>query len=182
VEETVKQMAYFDPLTGLPNRLLLSDRAEQALSGASRYGRKTAIMIIDIDYFKKVNDTYGHSAGDQILQDMASRFSNSVRKVDTVSRLGGDEFIVLLPEILGDDTPEMIAQRITGAVSVPFNISGKEITLSTSIGIAVFPDDAPELNQLIKCADTAMYHVKQSGRNGCIRYRADMDPHAADNL
>jgi diguanylate cyclase (GGDEF)-like protein len=104
-----------------------------------------------------------------------------VRKVDTVSRLGGDEFIVLLPEILGDDTPEMIAQRIIGAVSVPFNISGKEITLSTSIGIAVFPDDAPALHQLIKCADAAMYHVKQSGRNGCCRYRTDIDPQAPGN-
>jgi diguanylate cyclase (GGDEF)-like protein/PAS domain S-box-containing protein len=175
MEDTVKQIAYYDALTGLPNRLLLGDRAEQALSSSMRYSRKTAIMVIDIDRFKQVNDTYGHPAGDQVLQDISLRFSSSVRKVDTVSRLGGDEFIVLLPEISSGDTLEIIAGRIIQAVSVPFSISGKEIVLSVSIGIAVFSQEISGLNELIKNADMAMYAVKQQGRNGYRIYNADME-------
>ena len=181
MEDTVKQIAYYDPLTGLPNRLLFSDRADQALSSASRYGRKTAIMVIDIDNFKQVNDTYGHPTGDQVLQEISLRFSSSVRKVDTVSRLGGDEFTVLLPEISSGETLEIIAGRIMQAVSVPFNISGKEIVLSVSIGIAVFSQKVSGLNELIKNADMAMYAVKQRGRNGYRIYNANVNAQRDSN-
>jgi diguanylate cyclase (GGDEF)-like protein len=181
MEDTVKQIAYYDPLTGLPNRLLLSDRAEQALSSSVRYGRKTAVMVIDIDNFKHVNDTYGHPTGDQVLQDISVRFSSSVRKVDTVSRLGGDEFIVLLPEISSNETLEIIAGRIMQSVSVPFSISGQEVALSVSIGIAVFSQELSGLNELIKNADMAMYAVKQQGRNGYRIYNTSTDTQPDDN-
>lgn len=181
MEDTVKQIAYYDPLTGLPNRLLFSDRAEQALSSSIRYGRNMAVMIIDVDNFKQVNDTYGHGAGDQVLQDISIRFSSSVRKVDTVSRLGGDEFIVLLPEIAGGETAEIIARRIMKAVSIPFNVPEKEIVVSVSIGIAIFSQEVSGLNELIKDADMAMYAVKQQGRNGYRIYNTGTDTQRDNN-
>lgn len=174
MEDTIKHFAFYDPLTGLPNRLLFNDRAEHALSSASRYGRKVAVMVMDIDHFKLVNDTYGHSAGDQVLQDMALRFTSSVRKVDTVSRLGGDEFVVLLPEIPDENMPATIAQRIIDAMSLPFVIQEKDITLSVSIGISLYPEDADDLNLLVKYADRAMYHAKRNGCNNYQRYTAAM--------
>ncbi|MBN1375627.1 MAG: diguanylate cyclase [Dehalococcoidia bacterium] len=180
-KDLIKRYAYYDQLTGLPNRLLFSDRAEQALSRAQRYNRKIAIMIIDIDDFKKVNDTYGHSAGDQVLQDISLRFSSAVRRVDAVSRLGGDEFLVLLPELMEEDTTSHIAQRIVQALSLPCNISGKDVNLSSSIGLAVFPDYASSVDQLVKYADWAMYTAKQAGRNGYRRYSADMNSQYTKN-
>jgi diguanylate cyclase (GGDEF)-like protein/PAS domain S-box-containing protein len=174
MEDAVKQIAYYDPLTGVPNRALFNDRAEIALEEASRFKRKLAVLVIDLDKFKDINDTYGHDAGDQVLQDIAVRISSAVRRIDTVSRLGGDEFIVLLPEIAGEETAQVVAQRIMDGVARPFLCSGHEFQITISIGIAVFPDDALELKTLVKYSDTAMYHVKQTGRNGYTRYRTGM--------
>jgi len=179
MEDAVKQIAYYDPLTGLPNRALFNDRVEIALKEASRYQRKLALLIIDLDKFKDINDNYGHDIGDQVLQNIAVRISNAVRKIDTVSRLGGDEFIVLLPEINGEETVLVIAQRIMASASPVFLCRGQECHVTISIGIATYPEDALELNALIKCSDTAMYYVKQNGRNGYARYRPDMGESAS---
>jgi diguanylate cyclase len=141
---------------------------------AGRYKRMLAVMVIDIDRFKHVNDTYGHAAGDQVLQEISVRLSNSVRKIDTVSRLGGDEFLVLLPEVTGEVGLDAIAQRIMESVLKPFTVSGKEIKLTVSIGLAMYPGDGFDLDVLIKNADLAMYQVKQTGRNGYRRYTVDM--------
>jgi diguanylate cyclase (GGDEF)-like protein/PAS domain S-box-containing protein len=174
VEEAIRQMAFYDQLTGLPNRTLFADRAGMALSVAGRYKRMLAVMVIDVDRFKRVNDTYGHAAGDQVLQDISLRFSTSVRKVDTVSRLGGDEFLVLLPEISGEETLDTVSRRIMEAVFKPFQVSGNEIKLTVSIGMAIYPGDGFDLDLLIKNADIAMYQVKQAGRSGYRRYTLDM--------
>jgi diguanylate cyclase (GGDEF)-like protein/PAS domain S-box-containing protein len=173
-EETIKYIAYYDQLTALPNRALFTDRAELALSSAGRHKRMLAIMVLDIDMFKKVNDTYGHAAGDQVLQEISIRFSNSVRKVDTVARLGGDEFIMLLPEISGEQTVDTVIQRIMEALREPFNIDEKELRLTVSIGAAIYPGDGFNFDTLMRNADTAMYQVKRSGRNGYQRYSVDM--------
>lgn len=175
MEEAVKQIAYFDPLTGLPNRNLFSDRAELALEEARRFNRKMGLLIIDVDKFKDINDTYGHDIGDTVLQDTAIRLSGAVRKIDTVSRLGGDEFIVLLPEISGDDTIRAVAGRIMDVMRRNFNCKGQDRPVTVSIGAAIYPDDADDLVSLIKRADMAMYSVKQSGRNGFARYKASME-------
>ncbi len=176
VEEAIKQIAYYDPLTGLPNRSLFSDRAEIALGEATRYNRRLAVMIMDLDRFKEVNDKYGHGAGDQLLQDLAVRLTTVVRKVDTVCRLGGDEFMVLLPEISGEDIVDGVALRILNATAAPFMLgtSGDYITITISIGLAIYPEDGEELSQLIKSADAAMYSVKQRGHNGFARYSPGM--------
>jgi diguanylate cyclase (GGDEF)-like protein/PAS domain S-box-containing protein len=174
MEDAVKQIAYYDPLTGLPNRALFNDRAEIAIEEASRYKRKLALLVLDLDKFKNINDTYGHDAGDQVLQDMAVRISSAVRKIDTASRLGGDEFIVLLPEIPGEETAQVVSERIINGAARPFFCCGHEIKVTISVGIAVYPDDALELKALVKCSDTAMYYIKQNGRNGYTRYRPDM--------
>ncbi|MGD0353933.1 MAG: histidine kinase N-terminal 7TM domain-containing protein [Dehalococcoidia bacterium] len=173
-EEAIKQIAYYDPLTGLPNRSLFSDRAGIALAEAGRYKRKLAIMIVDLDRFKAVNDTFGHDAGDQVLQDIAARLTHAVRKVDTVSRLGGDEFLVLLPEIADEEIVDRIAHRIIREVATPFNFNANDIHLSISLGISLYPEDSQDLNSLVKYADTAMYYVKQTGRNGYARYSENM--------
>ncbi|MGA9049360.1 MAG: histidine kinase N-terminal 7TM domain-containing protein [Dehalococcoidia bacterium] len=180
-EEAIKQIAYYDPLTGLPNRSLFSDRAGVALAEAARYKRRLAIMVVDLDRFKAVNDTFGHDAGDQVLQDIAARLTHSVRKVDTVSRLGGDEFLVLLPEIANEEIVDRIAHRIIRATAVPFNFNANDINLSISIGISLYPEDSEDFNSLVKYADIAMYYVKQTGRNGYARYSQQMKNGRAAN-
>jgi diguanylate cyclase (GGDEF)-like protein len=175
MEDAVKQIAYYDPLTGLPNRALFTDRADIALEEASRYKRKLALLVIDLDKFKDINDNYGHDAGDQVLQDIAVRISSAVRKIDTVSRLGGDEFIVLLPEIPGEETARVVAQRIMNGIARTFYCSGHEFQVTISIGFAVYPEDTLELKTLVKYSDIAMYHIKQHGRNAYARYRTDMN-------
>jgi diguanylate cyclase (GGDEF)-like protein/PAS domain S-box-containing protein len=170
VEEAIKQIAYYDPLTGLANRTLFSNRAEMAVEECKRHKRKLAILIIDFDKFKEVNDTYGHSTGDQVLKGLSKRICSAVRKMDTVSRLGGDEFIVLMPEIAGEDLVGSIATRIIETVSSPYIYEDHEIAVTLSVGITVFPNDAGDLDTLIKFADVAMYTAKQRGNNYYCRY------------
>jgi diguanylate cyclase (GGDEF)-like protein/PAS domain S-box-containing protein len=170
VEEAIKQIAYFDPLTGLPNRTLFTNRAEMAIEECKRHKRKMAIMVVDFDKFKEVNDTYGHSTGDQVLKGLSQRICSAVRKMDTVSRLGGDEFTVLLPEIAGEDLVGNIAARIIDTVSSPYIYEDHEVCITVSIGITVFPHDASDFDALIKFADVAMYTAKHSGNNCYCRY------------
>ena len=174
MEDAVKNIAYYDHLTGLPNRVLFNDRAAVAIEEAGRYQRKLAVMVMDIDKFKDINDNYGHDAGDRALQELAARLSEAVRKIDTVCRLGGDEFVILLPEISAEQSAEYVAQRISDSLMRPFTCDETECYITISIGIAIYPDDAADLKTLIKYGDMAMYHVKHTGRNGFARYRPGM--------
>lgn len=174
-DEHILHMAYHDPLTNLPNRLLFHDRLQQALSSARRYPRVIAIMFIDLDRFKIINDTFGHNVGDTLLQAVASRLKDAVRQNDTVSRLGGDEFIILLSEIEKVQDAALVAQKILHLLSASFVVHGHELNITASIGISVYPDDGNDVQMLMKKADTAMYHAKEQGKNAYQFYREDMN-------
>lgn len=173
MEEKIRNLAYFDPLTSLPNRRMLLDRLAQSLFLAKRYQRSLAIMFIDLDNFKKINDTLGHDVGDELLREVAVRLSACMRTGDTVSRHGGDEFIILLAEIAHPDDAALVADKIIKAINAPIRIADNTINVSVSIGIAVYPVNGNDnARELMKKADTAMYAVKKAGRNG-YRFFAD---------
>jgi diguanylate cyclase (GGDEF)-like protein/PAS domain S-box-containing protein len=164
-EQKLADMATHDSLTGLPNRALLSDRLTMGLALSRRSGSKLAILMLDLDKFKVINDTLGHGAGDQLLKSVAERLTSVTRKSDTVSRIGGDEFVLVLPQILGPDNAAMLAQRILDAFREPFIFDGHQLNVTTSIGIAVYPDHGKEIHILLKNADNAMYLAKEQGRD-----------------
>jgi diguanylate cyclase (GGDEF)-like protein/PAS domain S-box-containing protein len=161
-EEEIRQLAERDFLTGLPNRLLLRDRLAQALVMAGRHSVRVAVMFIDLDGFKQINDTHGHHSGDRLLQLVAQRMENCVRTADTVSRTGGDEFVVLLPEIHDTDDARQVAAKLHAAVAEPYEIGGSRLTVSVSIGIGVYPDDGITADAVLQAADRAMYGAKRS--------------------
>lgn len=163
-EEKIRQLANFDPLTGLPNRVLLADRCNLALSAAHRNGTPLALMFLDLDHFKNVNDSLGHRVGDQLLVALGERLKAGVRDQDTISRLGGDEFIVVLPETDAAGAAH-VADKLLQSASVPFEIEQHELTVTPSIGIALFPNDGLDFDMLSRCADAAMYRAKRDGRN-----------------
>lgn len=163
-EERVRHLAYHDPLTGLANRFSLHERLTQALDLAVRNKRLLAIMLLDLDHFKIINDTLGHPTGDQLLIQVAQRLSSSVRHSDFVARLGGDEFVIMLPEIDASGDVAHVADKILKSLSEPYLINGQELRTSPSIGICLYPEDATEDQDLIKKADVAMYHAKANGR------------------
>ncbi len=163
-DERVVHMAHHDALTGLPNRALLTDRVGQAIARAQRSGDKLALLFLDIDRFKNINDSLGHAVGDQLLTAVAARLTASRRGVDTVARLGGDEFIVSLPDIAGATEAASVAGRILADLTKPFTVAGHELHADASIGIALYPDDGDTAETLVRNADTAMYHAKESGR------------------
>jgi diguanylate cyclase (GGDEF)-like protein/PAS domain S-box-containing protein len=165
-EETVRRLAYCDPLTGLPNRRMLTDLLTQALAQAEHHRRALAVMFLDLDHFKRVNDGLGHHAGDELLKIAAARLQQCVRRGDTVSRLGGDEFVVLLSEIAQPRDAALVAEKIIGALAAPVILGGQRVHVTTSVGIAVFPGDAADdAVALLKKADLAMYEAKAMGRN-----------------
>ncbi|MEW6679095.1 MAG: EAL domain-containing protein [Pseudomonadota bacterium] len=164
-EATITFQAYHDQLTSLPNRSLFHDRLNQAMVQAKRHGQSMAIMFLDLDRFKVVNDTLGHQIGDALLQAVAQRLKACLREGDTLSRIGGDEFMLLLPLIRSRDNVIFIAEKILAALKAPFNIEGNEIFIGVSIGIALYPEDGDSRETLIKHADIAMYHAKDHGRN-----------------
>lgn len=174
IEQKVRQMAHYDALTELPNRILMDDRLKQALAQAKRDNKFLALMFLDLDKFKPVNDTLGHNIGDMLLKQVAKRLQLSVRATDTVARIGGDEFIVLLPTI--DDTPDavIVAEKIQEALNQPFEVSGHKLNISSSIGIALYPQHATDDHGLLVNADMAMYYSKNAGRNNIQIYREDM--------
>lgn len=176
MEEIIKQLAYHDTLTGLPNRALFADRFNLALAHAIRYQHKLALLMMDLDKFKEVNDTLGHEAGDALLKEVGSRLSGLVRKIDTVSRMGGDEFVLLLTEVHQVEAANSVAQKIVDAIKQPFVIDGHERSVTTSIGIALYPDEGKDIDTLLKHADDAMYQVKNRGRNGYLRYTPPITP------
>jgi len=164
-EQRIWHLAHHDSLTGLPNRALLQDRLSQAITQASRRDSRVAVMFLDLDRFKSINDTLGHAIGDELLKNIAERLRNAVRGVDTVSRLGGDEFVVVLNEIGSLDDAVMVAEKIISALAPVVYISGHALQTTPSIGISIYPDDGAEAMQLMRNADTAMYHAKAVGRN-----------------
>jgi diguanylate cyclase (GGDEF)-like protein/PAS domain S-box-containing protein len=165
-ESQIVYQAYHDALTDLPNRLLFHDRLTQALAQARRHAHGLAVLYMDLDQFKLVNDTLGHSAGDRLLQELAERLTRAVRAEDTVARAGGDEFTILLPHIFKADDAARVAQNILAAAAVPVEIEDQRIFLTTSIGISIFPADGYDAEGLLTSADIAMYRAKDLGRNG----------------
>ena len=166
-------LAHHDQLTGLPNRILLADRLRVALAHSARNKVSCGLMFMDLDKFKLVNDTLGHAIGDELLIEVARRLRVSVRDSDTVARLGGDEFVVLLPALRSPEDAEVVAKKIKLSLGAPYNLSGHDVRSSPSIGIALFPEDAGDAEELLKHADQAMYMTKQAGRNDYRFYQAE---------
>ena len=164
-EEQIEYQAYYDVLTGLPNRTLLLERIEQDIKRMSRTNHHSAVLFIDLDRFKRVNDTMGHEAGDSLLIAVADRLSDLIRKSDTLSRFGGDEFVLLLSQVAHPDHAAQVADKIIAALSAPFDISGFEVFTGASIGIAILPEDAQDHKELLRLADLAMYKAKEAGRH-----------------
>ena len=177
-EERIESLAHFDQLTGLPNHTLLNDRFKYALSLAQRSGEKLAVMYLDLDHFKNINDTLGHNLGDQLLMEVATRIKATLREEDTVSRQGGDEFILILP---GTDAPGAahVATKLMGSVSQSYQVGQHELAITPSIGIAIYPNDGKDIETLMKNADTAMYRVKQISRNDFRFFTPEMQAHSA---
>lgn len=181
-QEAVRHQAYHDVLTGLPNRVLFKDRIIQALAHAHRNRQKLAVLFLDLDRFKMVNDTHGHPVGDELLQGVASRLNKAMREMDTIARLGGDEFMVLLPEIDQVEDAAKVAQKILTAFDPSFDIQGHRFHLTTSIGISLYPHDGEDAQTLMKNADIALYRAKEKGRNNYQLYTPAMTANAVARL
>jgi diguanylate cyclase (GGDEF)-like protein/PAS domain S-box-containing protein len=176
LERALTRQAFTDQLTGLPNRALLRDRAQQALRLAGRQGVTAALLLLDLDRFKEVNDTLGHHHGDLLLQQVAERLHGSLRGSDTVARLGGDEFAVLLPQIAGVQEAKVVADKLSAAIEAPFAVDGLSLDVDVSIGVAVYPDHASDPNELLQRADVAMYAAKATHAPYTI-YDPSLDQH-----
>lgn len=180
-QERIQQLAHYDVLTGLPNRVLFSDRLEQAMISAQRNHSKISLLFLDIDRFKQINDTLGHGVGDQLLQSVGQRLLECVREQDTVSRQGGDEFIVVLADADAEGA-ELVADKIMHNITQPYMIEQHDLRITASIGIAVYPDHAQDCESLIKYADVAMYQAKESGRNCYLRFDPTMNASSYERL
>jgi len=194
-EEQIRRLAYYDPLTGLPNRLLFTEQLSRAIAQAERHRRRLATMFVDLDNFKRVNDTLGHRAGDQLLREASARLSVVLRAQDSVARgsagtsddssiarLGGDEFIVLLSDVSETQDAARIARRLVDALAEPFTIEGTEIFCGGSVGVSMYPEDGVDVDTLLMNADTAMYRAKARGRGACQLYDKAMNESALDHL
>lgn len=171
IEERLDLLAHYDALTGLSNRSLLLDRLKQSVERAIRGGTRVVLLFIDLDHFKQINDTWGHATGDLLLQAVAQRLKQCVRAADTVARLGGDEFVVLLPDIKDVDAVAQLAQKILDALTPPYELDGKSLTSTPSIGISIYPDDHDDADTLLEHADRAMYQAKQQGHGNFKFFR-----------
>jgi diguanylate cyclase (GGDEF)-like protein len=179
LSDKLARLALYDHLTGLPNRALFADRVDQAVSLAMRTGKSFSLLYIDLDHFKDVNDTLGHEAGDQLLQTAAERLRACVRQSDTISRYGGDEFLALLADCAHGDSGVPCASKVVEALSAPYYICDRQVLLSASVGIAVFPADGTDRPALVGAADIAMYQAKCAGRNGFQRFNRSMSARMA---
>ncbi|MDO9422584.1 MAG: EAL domain-containing protein [Methylobacter sp.] len=175
-------LAYHDPLTKLPNRLLLKDRIDHSLQNALREGSQAAVLFLDLDRFKGINDTYGHAVGDGLLREAAKRIKNLVRKEDTVSRYAGDEFVVFMESISDAKNPAKLAQKLIDTFNAPVYIKGYRLKISTSVGISLFPQDGKDTDTLIKNADAAMYRAKNEGRNNFQYYSLELNTEAFEKM
>lgn len=180
-EQRIRELADFDPLTGLPNRRLLRDRVDQLLAVGERDGTPVTLVFLDLDHFKRINDSLGHSVGDEVLIALANRLSTVVRRGDTLSRLGGDEFVLAMPGISTAIAIE-VARRLIEECSAPFHVGGHDLTVTPSIGITLYPQDGKDFDSLLKHADVAMYKAKELGRNTFQFYAADMNKATLDRL
>jgi diguanylate cyclase (GGDEF)-like protein/PAS domain S-box-containing protein len=174
-EERIRHMAHHDALTGLPNRRMFSDRLHQSLARAKRDGTTVAVLCLDLDRFKHVNDLGGHAAGDELLRQVAQRLTDSVRTEDTVARLGGDEFAVIQVGVAHPDGPGIMADRLVKAISQPFELMGQQTMIGTSVGISLYPGDGDVSEDLVRAADTALYRAKEAGRGTFRFFEAVMD-------
>lgn len=181
-EAKIIHLAHYDALTGLPNRRLVQDRIQQTIAWARRSGAQFAVMFIDLDKFKSINDSIGHDAGDRLLQLVAHRLTESLRAEDTVGRQGGDEFIVLLASLSAAEDSALVAQKILGVLSASFVINGQDLRTGASIGIAVYPQDGADVETLLKNSDTAMYYAKEAGRSNYQFFAQAMNAAAAERL
>ena len=182
VEDMIRHQASHDRLTGLPNRLLFDERLSLALAYAHQRGEMLAVIFLDLDRFKAINDTLGHASGDQLLQQVAQRLASCLKQSDTIARWGGDEFTLILPQVQSAHDATKISERIIKALQTPFDCNGQELHVTTSIGIALAPYDGEDADTLLKNADTAMYRAKQQGKNNFQLYAPDMNTQALDQL
>ncbi len=182
IEDTIRQMAYYDSLTGLPNRNLLNDRLAVALARARRNGEKVAIMFLDLDNFKTINDTLGHDMGDLLLKDVSNKLQNTLRQEDTVARMGGDEFIVVAPEIKSTEDAGILAQKILQQFEEAIVIENQELFVGCSIGISTFPEDGSDSKTLLKNADMALYRAKDRGKNNFQLYTPALNFKAMERM
>lgn len=174
-EKISKHLSLHDSLTGLPNRLAFKDRLAWAVSNALRSESRFAVMYIDTDGFKQINDTYGHEIGDQVLIEVAHRLKGSIRSTDCVARLGGDEFSIILNQLKDDDDAKIVAKNLTKAFEAPILVNAIEIHLSASIGISLFPKHGQDPTELLKLADMAMYRIKKNGKCGYAFFQPELD-------
>jgi len=165
-QKELERIATHDDLTGLPNRFLCKEHLTRYISIAKRQDHMVAVLFIDLDGFKSVNDTMGHDAGDKVLQMVCERISKEIREVDTLARVGGDEFVLVLSEVKNKAGPSLVAQKIINSLSIPFELPLGKVAVGSSIGIALFPDHAHDDESLLSLADMAMYKVKHQGKNG----------------
>ncbi|HEX3571473.1 MAG TPA: EAL domain-containing protein [Acidobacteriaceae bacterium] len=180
--EYVNHLAHHDQLTGLPNRVLLEDRMRQAIQRAKRNHHKVALLMVDVDYFKRINDSLGHTAGDALLDLIAKKLCSAVRQTDTVARMGGDEFVIIMPEFRDEKDAERCAENIIQKVSTPAMIGNREVNVTVSVGLCIFPDCAPDADALLKNADAALYEAKESGRNSFHVFNEGMVVATADKI
>ena len=180
--EFVNHLAHHDQLTGLPNRVLLDDRMQQAIQRAKRNRHKVAVLMVDVDYFKRINDSLGHSAGDSLLDSIAKKLCSAVRQTDTVARMGGDEFVIVMPEFRDEKDAVRCAEAILQKVSTPTMLGNREVNVTVSVGLCIFPDCAHDAESLLKNADAALYEAKESGRNAFHLFNQSMIVATADKL
>ncbi|MDX1541914.1 MAG: diguanylate cyclase, partial [Geminicoccaceae bacterium] len=181
-EETIRSLAYHDPLTGLPNRLLFHDRLHQAIERARRNQQVIAVMILDVDRFKLINDSLGLASGDRVLRRIGERLSEAIRRSDTVARLGGDDFLLLLPAVRSAEDAAKVAQKLLDAVRPLLSVNGQELHLDASVGIALYPHDGEDAETLVRNADTALYRAKERSRGSYQFYTTDMNATAFERL
>jgi len=181
-EERIHFLANHDALTSLPNRAMFNDVLNLAIQNARRYNRNFAVLFIDLDRFKNINDTLGHEAGDRLLQEMGARLTQTVRASDVVARLGGDEFVVLVQEVSEAKQVEAVARKVLFTLVKPMVVQGQECRVTASIGICMFPAEAQDEHALMKNADIAMYRAKEDGKNTYKFYSEEMNIHSFERL
>jgi diguanylate cyclase (GGDEF)-like protein len=163
--QRAEHMAYHDALTGLPNRLLLMDRLRFLVAHARRTRQPFAVFVLDVDHFKGINDTFGHAAGDRLLQQVGARLTAQLREADTVARLGGDEFVVLTPDLRSTADVPAVGEKLLEAVRAPIALEEQEVHITVSIGVSLFPDDGEDADALLRRSDSALYQAKEGGRD-----------------